>query len=96
MTRAWHQVVVLQAVQQRVHAGQREDLPEPLLDPLAQNGAVVRRDAFVRGRPRLEHRAQFRFLLFGEPPCGAGLTLGNQRVDAAGAVATDPLIHELT
>ena len=95
MTRTRHQIVVSQAVQQLVHAGQRVDLAKALLDPLPQDRAVVRRDPFLRRRSRVQHCHKLRFLLNVEPTRCARLTLGDQRVDAALAVTSNPLVHEL-
>jgi hypothetical protein len=96
MIRTRHQIIVAKTMQQGVHAVERIDLAETVLDLFPQNRAVVCRQAFIGIGSLVEHRAEFLLLLTRELGRGAGLTLGNQRVDAAPAITADPLIHKLT
>jgi hypothetical protein len=93
--RARHQVVVPQAVQQAVEPRQRVELAEAFLDPLAQDRPVVRRQPLLRRRAGFEHVAQLLLFLDGELGRSARLLAWPQRLDAATAVAADPLVDEL-
>lgn len=90
-----HQIVVAQAMQQGVDAVERIDFSKAFLDLFPQDRPVVRRQSLLGIGSGVEHRAEFPLLLFAELGRGAGLTFGNQRIDAARAVAFDPLVHEL-
>ena len=96
MIRTRHQIVVAKTMQQGIHAVQRIDFAETLLDLFPQNRAVVCRQALLGVRSSVEHRAELPLLLARELGCGARLAFRNQRVDAALAIAPDPLVHELT
>jgi hypothetical protein len=65
------------------------------LDHLPQDRAVVRRQSLFDGRSAVQQITQLLLFIAREPALGAGLTLGNQRVDSIPAIAADPLIHEL-
>jgi hypothetical protein len=67
-------------VQERVDAAERVELAEALLDLLPQDRAVVRRQAFLRRRPRVEHGPELLLLLRVEPGGGSGLLEGPQGV----------------
>jgi hypothetical protein len=66
-----------------------------LLDSLPQDRPVKSRQTFGRIGTRVEHHAQFLFLLQSELGLGPRLTLGPQRGNPVPAITAHPLIHEL-